>query len=570
MKRYILYSLSGLAALSAHSQNTSNENVSPNILLIVVDDMGFSDTQPFGGEIQTPHINRLAEQGIRFTRFHTSSLSAPTRAMLLTGVDNHQNGLGIMPPLHAENQYMQPGYEGGINQRVMTLAEVLHENNYYTCMAGKWHLGAQKGNIPSERGFEQIFTMLGGGAGHFCHSFALSDSEQPVTFYLDNGKKVDKLPDDFYSTRYYTDKMIEYLRKCPQDKPFFGYLAFTAPHDPLQIIPEWKDREKGTYDCGYDSIRSARLERQKQMGLIPAQTPDTDLSNPSIQWNKLSKEQQKEQSRKMEIYASMIEYVDYSIGRVLEELEKEHKLDNTLVLFMSDNGANPKEPESYPGNTKEVIQERYDNQLENYGNSNSFISLGEAWAEVCNTPYSLYKMTTHEGGICVPLIISGKNISQKGSIDHTTLLHVTDLFPTILEYTHTQRPSSYRHTTLAPLYGKSFAQSLTDANALPIRTSNDALCFEMKEDKAVIQGKWKAVQLTPPHGDGTTWKLYNLETDLAEQNDLSEVYPEKLKELIKLWKEYAKSVGYIPSDQSMTIKRIGAEAFYQYQQSLSH
>lgn len=160
MKRCILYSLSGLVTLSAYSQHTSNGNVPPNILLIVVDDMGFSDIQPFGGEIQTPHINRLAEQGIRFTRFHTSSLSAPTRAMLLTGVDNHQNGLGIMPPLHAENQYMQPGYEGGINHSVMTLAEVLHENNYYTCMAGKWHLGAQKENIPSERGFDQSFTML--------------------------------------------------------------------------------------------------------------------------------------------------------------------------------------------------------------------------------------------------------------------------------------------------------------------------------------------------------------------------------------------------------------------------
>ena len=562
MKRYILYSLSSLVALSAHSQNTSNENVPPNILLIVVDDMGFSDTQPFGGEIQTPNINRLAEQGIRFTRFHTSSLSAPTRAMLLTGVDNHQNGLGTMPPLHAENQYMQPGYEGGINQRVTTLAEVLHENNYYTCMAGKWHLGTKKGNIPSERGFEQSFTMLGGGAGHFCNSFALSDSEQPVTFYLDNGKKVEKLPDDFYSTRYYADKMIEYLRKCPQDKPFFGYLAFTAPHDPLQIIPEWKDREKGRYD----SIRSTRLNRQKQMGLIPSQTPDTGLSNPSIQWNKLSEEQKKEQSRKMEIYASMIEYIDYSIGRVLEELENENKQDNTLIIFMSDNGANPKEPENYPGNTKELIQKRYDNQLTNYGNPSSFISLGEAWAEVCNTPYSLYKMTTHEGGICVPLIISGKNIIQKGSIDHITLLHVTDLFPTILEYTHTQRPSSYHNTTLAPLYGKSFAQKLTNTDSSPLRNSNDALCFEMKEDKAVIQGKWKAVQLTPPHGDGATWKLYNLETDIAEQNDLSEIYPAKLKELIAVWKEYAKSVGYIPSDKSMIIKRIGAKVFYEYQQ----
>lgn len=564
MKRYILYTLSGLAALSAHSQNTSGENVSPNILLIVVDDMGFSDTQPFGGEIQTPHINRLAAQGIRFTRFHTSSLSAPTRAMLLTGVDNHQNGLGIMPPLHAKNQYLQPGYEGGINLNVMTLAEVLHENNYYTCMAGKWHLGAQKENLPSERGFEQSFTMLGGGAGHFCNSFALSDSEQPVTFYLDNGKKVDKLPDNFYSTRYYTDKMIEYLRKCPQDKPFFGYLAFTAPHDPLQIIPEWKDRNQGMYDAGYDSIRIARLERQRQMGLIPAQTPDTGLSNPGIQWNRLSEEQQKEQSRKMEIYASMIEYVDYSIGRVLGELEEEHKLDNTLIVFMSDNGANPKEPESYPGNTKEVIQERFDNQLNNYGNPGSFISLGEAWAEVCNTPYSLYKMTTHEGGICVPLIISGKDIIQKGSIDRSTLLHVTDLFPTILEYTHTRRPSSYHNTTLAPLYGKSFAQRLTVADSSSLRTPGEALCFEMKEDKAVIQGKWKAVLLTPPHGDGMTWKLYNMETDVAELHDLSAVYPAKLKELIGLWSDYAKAVGYIQSDRSSMIKEIGAIRFYQY------
>lgn len=564
MKRYILYTLSGLAALSAHSQNTSGENVSPNILLIVVDDMGFSDTQPFGGEIQTPHINRLAAQGIRFTRFHTSSLSAPTRAMLLTGVDNHQNGLGIMPPLHAKNQYLQPGYEGGINLNVMTLAEVLHENNYYTCMAGKWHLGAQKENLPSERGFEESFTMLGGGAGHFCNSFALSDSEQPVTFYLDNGKKVDKLPDNFYSTRYYTDKMIEYLRKCPQDKPFFGYLAFTAPHDPLQIIPEWKDRNQGMYDAGYDSIRIARLERQRQMGLIPAQTPDTGLSNPGIQWNRLSEEQQKEQSRKMEIYASMIEYVDYSIGRVLGELEEEHKLDNTLIVFMSDNGANPKEPESYPGNTKEVIQERFDNQLNNYGNPDSFISLGEAWAEVCNTPYSLYKMTTHEGGICVPLIISGKDIIQKGSIDRSTLLHVTDLFPTILEYTHTRRPSSYHNTTLAPLYGKSFAQRLTVADSSSLRTPGEALCFEMKEDKAVIQGKWKAVLLTPPHGDGTTWTLYNMETDVAELHDLSAVYPAKLKELIGLWNDYAKAVGYIQSDRSSMIKEIGATRFYQY------
>lgn len=564
MKRYILYTLSGLAALSAHSQNTSGENVSPNILLIVVDDMGFSDTQPFGGEIQTPHINRLAAQGIRFTRFHTSSLSAPTRAMLLTGVDNHQNGLGIMPPLHAKNQYLQPGYEGGINLNVMTLAEVLYENNYYTCMAGKWHLGAQKENLPSERGFEQSFTMLGGGAGHFCNSFALSDSEQPVTFYLDNGKKVDKLPDNFYSTRYYTDKMIEYLRKCPQDKPFFGYLAFTAPHDPLQIIPEWKDRNQGIYDAGYDSIRIARLERQRQMGLIPAQTPDTGLSNPRIQWNRLGEEQQKEQSRKMEIYASMIEYVDYSIGRVLGELEEEHKLDNTLIVFMSDNGANPKEPESYPGNTKEVIQERFDNQLNNYGNPDSFISLGEAWAEVCNTPYSLYKMTTHEGGICVPLIISGKDIIQKGSIDRSTLLHVTDLFPTILEYTHTRRPSSYHNTTLAPLYGKSFAQRLTVADSSSLRTPGEALCFEMKEDKAVIQGKWKAVLLTPPHGDGMTWKLYNMETDVAELHDLSAVYPAKLKELIGLWSDYAKAVGYIQSDRSSMIKEIGATRFYQY------
>lgn len=531
-----------------------------NVLLIVVDDMGFSDTQAFGGEINTPNINRLADNGVRFTRFHTSSLSAPTRSMLLTGVDNHQNGLGIMPSFHSENQYMQPGYDGYLNNNVMTIAETLKQNNYYTCMAGKWHLGSRKGYMPNDRGFENSFSMLGGGACHFSNFFALSKGEAPTTFYVDNGEIVEKLPDDFYSSNYYTDKILEYIDNCPEDKPFFAYLAYTAPHDPLQVPEEWADKYKGRYNGGYDSLRISRFNRIKEIGIVPADMPYPELTGDNPTWDSLSDEQRQEQSRKMEIYASMIECVDYNIGRLLDKLEKDGKLDNTIVIFMSDNGANPKEPYNYPESSKEYVAKNFNNKLDNYGNPTSFISQGAAWAEVSNTPYTRYKKTTNEGGICTPLIVYSKNFISDSHLDTTTLLHVTDIFPTIMELTGTTRPDTFNNIKLAPIYGTSFVANLNR----PGTTNNRTLCFEMCEDKAVIKGEWKAVLLAKPYGDNKTWKLYNIKNDLAEKHDLSKENPEVLKELVDEWNAYAKSVSYIKNNGHRTSHRIGSEAFYEF------
>lgn len=563
MKNYAFCGLACLLCGTVQADgNAGIEKNKPNILLIVVDDMGFSDIQPCGGEINTPNINRLSENGVLFTRFHSSSLSAPARAMLLTGVDNHQNGLGVMPPMHAENQYMRPGYEGFLNDKVTTLPEVLKAGKYYTCMAGKWHLGAQPGHTPAERGFDRSFALMAGGAGHFCNSFPLSDMEMPVTFYAEDGKRVDRLPDDFYSTRYYTDRMIGFLRECPENKPFFAYLAFTAPHDPLHIIKEWSGKYRGKYDCGYEKVRSGRLERQKQMGIVSPDVPSNlRMSGFNKNWDELSDEEKKEQSRKMEIYAAMVEYVDYSIGRVMQELELEGKMDNTLVIFMSDNGANPKDASAYPGNELEAFNKKYDNSLTNYGEADSFVSLGGSWAEVCNTPYSLYKMTMGEGGICTPLIISGKGIEPR--VDNESLLHVCDLFPTILEYTKTAMPEPHKAEGMAPLYGKSFAGSIT-GNGNSIAGREKPLCFEMLEDKAVAKGEWKAVLLGEPYGNGKDWKLFNIKDDVAEKHDLSGKYPELLQELIKDWEEYARSVGYIRSDGSSALGSMGATEFYKY------
>lgn len=564
VNKRIILSLLGMASgldsvCYSHNYNVNRSNERPNILLIALDDLGYSDIEPFGGEIRTPNMNKLSEQGVTYTKFHTSSLSAPTRSMLLTGVDNHLSGFGIMPSMHAVNQYMQPGYEGYLNDRVVTISEILQNSDYYTCMAGKWHLGMLSGSVPSDRGFKNSYVLIGGGASHFANAFSLGESEDIVTYYVDNGKRVDKLPEDFYSTEFYTDKMIDYIKDCPKESPFFGYLAFTAPHDPLHILDEWADKYKGVYNGGYDDIRSARLKRQKELGLISSDTPYNEGCTQNPKWEELSDDDKNEQVRRMEIYAAMIEYVDYSIGRVIDQLKESGKYDNTLIILFSDNGANPEESSVYSivvdDASDESFESNYDNSLDNYGKSTSFMAIGSSWAEVCNTPYSLYKKQTTEGGICTPLIISGKGFNN-GSIDTTNLLHVTDILPTILDYTDTKYPKENKN--LAPLYGKSII-----AGGI-VRNENDALCFEMTESKAIIKGDWKAVLLIKPHGDGKTWKLYNLKNDIREKNDMSSKHPDILEALVAEWNEYAISVGYIESDGSYFGQEFGYDKFYEF------
>ncbi|MFI3243646.1 MAG: sulfatase-like hydrolase/transferase, partial [Akkermansia sp.] len=285
MKTYLCAIPSALTALSTASLAGQATPQQPNILVVVMDDIGFSDLQCYGSEIQTPTINKIAEQGVRYTRFHTSSLSAPTRAMLLTGVDNHQNGEGCMQPLHCENQYMQAGYEGHLNSRVMTIAALLRQHGYATAMAGKWHLGGGKGETPCYQGFERSFALIAGGAGHFAYHIPLGDEDAPVTFYVEDAKKVD-VPADFFSSTFYADKMVDYIKNTPKEKPFFGYLTFTAAHDPLQVVSDWKDKYKGQYDGGYEALIKARHKRMVELGLIDADTPtDYKPFYPRPDWN---------------------------------------------------------------------------------------------------------------------------------------------------------------------------------------------------------------------------------------------------------------------------------------------
>lgn len=542
---------------------TPSDRRRPNILLIVVDDMGYSDCQPFGGEIRTPVLQALADQGVRFRNFHVSSLCAPTRSMLLSGCDNHQAGLGTMPPMHATNQYLQPGYEGPLNRRVMTIAEVLKGEGYHTYMAGKWHLGAIDGYRPEDRGFDRVFSFLGGGASHFNDHRALSASEIPHTRYDEDGRDVtDDLPDDFFSSDSYADKLISYLSEQEDDAPFFAYLAFTAPHDPLQVPDEWLDRYAGAYDGGYDAIREARLARMKEMGLIPEALASNPGSGLFPTWDQLDGPERAEQARKMEIYAAMIENADHNIGRVLDLLREQGRYDDTIIIFISDNGANPKEPHFYAPNTPELIERDYDNSLENMGRKGSFVSIGGAWAEVANTPLSYFKTTTYEGGTQVPLIVAGPGIARRG-IDASQLMHATDMLPTLLDFVSAERPDERDGRKLAPLYGRSWKPYLTGESKAPIRGEFDALGFEMMECRAIIKGDWKLIFMVPPYGEND-WHLYNLREDPREMTNLAGEHAGKFRELKAEWEAYAAAVGYIEAGPVKQLEGMSPEEFFQF------
>lgn len=561
----IVIAVCGVLLLSGCSNSSENEtHKKPNFLIILVDDLGYSDMSCYGSEIKTPNLDKLAIQGVKFTDFYVSSLCAPTRAMLLTGVDNHQNGLGTMPPGHAENQYLKRGYEGSLNNQVVALPEVLQDNGYHTYMAGKWHLGHHQESYPANRGFEKSFAFLGGGSGHFSNAFALGPGEVPVSFYVRDKIIIEELPDDFYSTKNFTDEMISYILKQEDDSPFFGYLAYTAPHDPLHAPDSYLDKYKDVYNAGYEQIKKDRLARMKKIGIIDESVPYNPGTGKFPKWGDLDDDQRKSQARKMEIYAAMIENIDYHIGRVIETLKKTGKYENTIFIFLSDNGANPKEAVFYPGSSEDLLAKNFDNSYSNLGKSNSFVSQGGAWAEASNTPFTYFKTTTGEGGIHAPLIIAGPGVENE-KIQIKTGMHVCDIFPTVLKFAGVTRPEKYNENELVPLYGKSAMEFLAGKEELVRNTSIDPLFFEMLECKAIIKGNWKAMMLQPPYADNPEWQLFDLSIDPLEKHDLASQKPAKLQELTQDWNEYAKNVGYIKAEGEMLINKIGPEEFYKYE-----
>ncbi|WP_336514752.1 arylsulfatase [Pollutibacter soli] len=532
--QYLLSCGTDAAKNNEVTTSTDTATVKPNILFILADDMGFTDISPFGGNISTPVIESVSKESMLFSNYHVQPTCSPTRSSLLTGNDNHVAGLGIMSEMDypALNNLHLPGYSGHLSNQVVTLPELLRGTGYHTYMTGKWHLGEGAGLDPHDRGFEESFILGTGGGSHFNDRKALSPLQHMS--YTHNGKEIEP-PADFYSSRNYTDSMISFIDKNKDDKkPFFGYLSYTAVHDPLQAPEEYIKKYKGKFDMGWDSLRVLRTNNLKALGIVPENMKMLSISA-IPKWNTLPKEKQKEFARDMEVYAAMLDYMDMSIGRVIEYLKKQGMYDNTLILFMSDNGANGAVASTYPGNENGKYLGSFDNAFENRGLKNSYVEMGPGWAQAVTGPFNLFKTFASEGGIRAPLIIKMPKESTVNGKWNRSFVHVTDIMPTILEITGTAYPTEFRGNQIHPMIGKSILPVLTGKADAAYK--DEGRGYELFEMKAYIKGKWKILRQPIPFSTGK-WQLFDLENDPGETTDLSANEPAICRELIKGWENY--------------------------------
>jgi len=508
---------------------------SPNILVIVADDMGYSDIRAFGGEINTPTLDRLSSEGLRLSNFHVLPTCSPSRSVLLSGIDNHLAGIGTMGEIRTAEMEGRPGYAGYLNFEVAALPEVLKAGGYHTYMAGKWHLGDEKETRPHARGFDETFALLPGGGSHWSDQRPLSPPQTMI--YSRNGQTVESLPDDFYSTQYYTDTLLGFLEGDRGDgKPFFAYLSYTAPHDPLHAPKEYIEKYSGVYDLGWDELSQKRLQALKDLGIIQADAiPFPRL--PSVPaWVEMTTDEQEKAARDMEVYAAMVDYMDEQILRVFDYLKETGEYDNTMIIFMSDNGANGALPTVYPGQTEEFLGS-FDNSLENRGLVNSFIETGPGWAQASVSPSRMFKAFTSEGGIRAPLIVKlPGTMSNAGAISNS-FLHVRDIMPTILDIADATHSKEFEGRSVLPLQGQSVL-SLLAGRADSAYPGAGQVGYELFGQKAYFDGDWKILLMPPPFASGE-WELYDLKEDPGETQDLSSDYPEKVEEMVALWEQYS-------------------------------
>ena len=515
----------------------------PNILLVVADDLGWTDLGAYGGEIHTPNLDALAAQGLMFTDFHVSVSCSPTRSMLLSGNDNHVAGLGNMGELRTENQMGQPGYEGHLNDRVVSIAELLRDGGYHTYLAGKWHLGHEEGTLPYDRGFERSLSMLVGGASHYSDRLGILPRDDPAAYSKD-GEHLDSLPADFYSSRSYADFLMDAIREDRGDgKPFFGYLAFTAVHDPVHVPEPWLSKYRGHYDDGYQALKAKRWQAAKDIGLVP-EGAEVASRNPIIRtWGELSEDERAREARGMEVYAGMLDAMDYHYGRVVDFLKDIGEYDNTIIIFLADNGANPWYSDDYPGGDKDEFREQFDYSLENIGHPGSNHAYGIGFASGSGGPLDKYKFTVGEGGIRVPLMVVGPGIAAGRRTD--AFAYAWDIMPTILEIAGLDYPAQYRGRDIEPMRGRSIGPVLNGSESR-IYAPDEFIGGEMLDGKWMRQGGLKAVMIPEPDGPGV-WQLFNVVEDPGEAEDLAGAMPDRLEELKAAWQRNADDVGVIPT-----------------------
>lgn len=505
----------------------------PNILLIVADDLGYADLGCYGGDIRTPTIDKLASDGMLFTQFHTAPTCAPTRAMLLTGNNNHVAGMGRQGGAAGPWEASQPGYEGYLSDRVIPFPQLLRDAGYHTYTAGKWHLGKKPEHSPMAKGFERSFSLLQGAGNHYNDiGLALTDS---ISLYSADGKFAN-YPKGRYSTEFYTDKLIEFIRSGRDNKPFFAFAAYTSPHWPLQA-PAANDRYRGKYDMGYDSLRVIRFESLKRAGIIAKNRVLPPRLSTIKPWTSLTSEEKKVESRKMELYAAMVDNLDEQITRLIDFLKREGLYDNTLIVFMSDNGASAEDfhvQKPYA----DFIAPRYDNRYENMGSPTSFVSYGPQWGKAGAAPFSYYKGYGTEGGTAAPMIVAGRSLTVAQGMSHD-FVTVMDLAPTFLELAGVKYPGKLGTNTTRPMLGESMVSSLRGKSA-GVHDSTYVAGLWAGGSASFRRGRWKLVNTERPYREDRL-RLYDVVGDPGETTDLSAARPATYRAMLEAWRQYVKA-----------------------------
>lgn len=529
VRRFKIAVLLGALCLTSCAEKVENHNDAPNIILIVADDLGFTDLGVFGSEIDTPNLDALSNRGAIFTNFHTNSTCTPSRAMLLTGRSNHAVGFGANPGVSNRVPALKgrQGYLGEFSAKTRTLSAVLNDYNYQTYMVGKWHLGKTPNSFPMSQGFDRSFFLKEGGASHFDDQMGTLSSETKAS-YFEDGQLVEALDQNFFSTTVYTDKAISYLESSHANDPFFLYLAFTAPHWPLQAPDDWLDKYKGQYDAGWSPVWNERTSKLLR-SLLPTASLEIDEPSYFDRWETLSDAEKKVESRRMEIYAAMISHMDNQIGRLLSFIEASGKANNTIIIFTSDNGPEGNDVLGIRAN-RQWVPDNFDLSYENMGRKGSYVYQGREWADVSNGPLRLYKSYLSGGGTRVPAIIYDPRMKAPAKNDK--LVSVMDIAPTILDWANIPAPENMEGHSL-----------LRDDIRPP-------LSMESYGNRSVQDGDWKLLWLWPDAGQGK-WALYDVEKDPAESRDVASQYPEIVSRLTKEWDKFSQEKNVYKFDRDI-------------------
>jgi arylsulfatase A-like enzyme len=515
----------------------------PNIVLILADDLGFSDLASYGSEIHTPSISTLAEQGLSFTNYHTGANCAPSRAMLLTGVDSHRSGVPNIPEMIPPEQSQYSHYSGTLGQNVVTVATLLQDAGYHTYMAGKWHLGQASDQLPSVRGFERTVALADSGADNWQQKPYIPIYKK-ANWYADGQEY--QLPDDFYSSRFLIDKTIEFIDSNQGDgQPFFAYVPFQAVHIPVQAPQEYIDRYMGVYDQGWTALRTERLARAIKLGIVPAQTEMVTMAS-TPNWDSLEADQQAYEAKRMAVYAAMVEAMDHHIGRLVAHLKAIGQFDNTIFIVTSDNGAEAmgqQVQKSWINGLRMSLQD-YSIDYETLGLKGSFNAIGPGFSSAAASPLAYYKFYLGEGGMRVPMIIAGPGIAANQQLTNA-FAFVTDITPTILALTGVKpAPARYGGRLVEPLIGRSL-MPLLQGTAETVYQAHESIGHELMGHGALFMGDYKIVFNRGTQGDNQ-WRLFDIVADPGETEDLSTKNPAQLQLMLARYQQYIEENNVLP------------------------